>query len=281
MLKCFRGFSLLELALILVVLGVMMALGVGVLSSVVKNNKMKETESILEEVREALIGYLLSNGRLPCPDSNGDGQEDFSSGSCTCDWPDCFLPCVTINVRCNDAYGQKLYYDVDSTFTSFSSLRGFCVHAPYITPTIQVTDGSSSYHVVAIIISSGAQDSDNDGFRLDGENSDDDSIFVQESVPVSNSYDDFTEEISLANLLSHLCDSNLRRLKIRISNGYLCYHGNLYNNSHGYIFLEAGETVRENSCYGSSKTFDELRNIDWSGDRDGVIDWDGSYWSDF
>ncbi len=278
-----RGFSLLELALILVVLGVMMALGVGVLSSIVKNNKMRETESILEQVRKSLVGYVMSNGRLPCPDADGDGQEDSSSGSCTCSWPNCFLPYVTLNVRSTDAYGRRLYYYVDDAFTTFTSLRGFCVHALYITSTLQVSSNSncsSGYYIAAIIISAGRQDANGDGLRLDGENADTDSCFVQESVPISNNYDDFAKELSSAWLLSRACDTNLRRLKIQISNGHLCYNGNVYDNSHGYIFLGSGETIRENSCSGNLKTFDELRSIDWSGDRDGMINWDGSNWSD-
>jgi len=281
--KNFRAFSLLELALILVVLGAIMTLGVGVLSSIVKNNKMRETESILEEVRESLVGYVMTNGRLPCPDADGDGHEDSSSGSCTCSLPDCFLPYVTINVRGSDAYGRKLYYNVDSIFTTFSTLRGFCVHAPYITPSIQVSgnsDCSSGYYIAAIVISGGRKDSDGDNLILDGENADNDSCFVQESVSISNNYDDFTKEISLAWLLSRACDTNLRKLKIRISGGNLCYNGNTYDSSHGYIFLGSGETIRENSCSGDLKTFDELRNIDWSGDRDGMIKWDGFSWSD-
>ncbi len=245
--KRFYAFTFIELAVILVVIGILMGFGVGLFGSLIKNSKIRKTESILQEARETLIGYVMVNGHLPCPDADGDGQSDSSSGMCTCSWPSCFLPGVTLGTRANDAYGHHLYYDVDSTFTSFSSLRGFCVHAPYITPTIQVTDGSSSYHVVAIIISSGAQDSDNDGSKLDGENTDG-SPFVQESVTFSNNYDDLTKEVSNEWLLAHICDINLRRIKIRISAGYLCYHGKTYSSSNDNIFLSPDDTVQEYSC---------------------------------
>jgi len=242
-----EGFTFLELALILVVIGILMGFGVGLLGSLIKNSKFRKTESILEQSREALVGYVMSNGHLPCPDADGDGQEDSSSGSCTCSWPNCFLPEVTVGIRSLDAYGHKLYYDVDDTFTSFTSLRGFCVHTPYITPAIQVTDGSSSYSIVAIVISPGLKDADDDGNKLDGEN-EDGSPFVQEGVSVSNIYDDITKEISVDWLLARICDTNLRRIKIQISNGYLCYHGKTYSSSDNNIFLSLGDTVHEYSC---------------------------------
>jgi len=241
------GFTFLELALILVVIGILMGFGVGILGSLIKNSKFRKTDSILEQARETLVGYLMTNGRLPCPDADGDGQEDGSAGTCSCSWSNCFLPEVTVGVRARDAYGHKLYYKVDDIFTTFTALRGFCVHASYITPNISVTDSSSEYAIAAILISPGFRDADGDGNKLDGENADG-SPFVQESVSVSNNYDDLTKEISVDWLLARICDTNLRRIKIQISNGYLCYHGKTYSSSDNNIFLSSGDTVQEYSC---------------------------------
>ena len=67
LLPCPRaGFTLIEIAIVLVVLGLLLGAGVGLIGSLVKQAKRSETRTRLKEDAESLLGYALQNaGRLP------------------------------------------------------------------------------------------------------------------------------------------------------------------------------------------------------------------------
>lgn len=71
-----RGYTLIEMALALVVLGVVMV--VGWRFSVMANQRMVEIEAppALAAADQALVGFAAVHSRLPCPDTTGDGRED-------------------------------------------------------------------------------------------------------------------------------------------------------------------------------------------------------------
>lgn len=75
--RAFRGYTLIELAIALALLGLVAVLLWRFGS--VASQRIAETEApqILEEANQALIGYAMANHRLPCPDTsaNGDGFE--------------------------------------------------------------------------------------------------------------------------------------------------------------------------------------------------------------
>jgi prepilin-type N-terminal cleavage/methylation domain-containing protein len=78
-----RGFTLIEVAVAMLVLAVLLA-GIAVpIAAQVQLRRQDETRRLLEDARDAILGFAASNGRLPCPatdDSNG--QESFTpSGS--------------------------------------------------------------------------------------------------------------------------------------------------------------------------------------------------------
>lgn len=68
-----QGFSLLELALVLAILGVVGGLSVPLLQTQIHRNKTIRTEEHQEIVMTALGHYVARTGQLPCPaaDSNG------------------------------------------------------------------------------------------------------------------------------------------------------------------------------------------------------------------
>jgi prepilin-type N-terminal cleavage/methylation domain-containing protein len=80
-----RGFSLLEMAVVLLILGLLLTGLLSPLSAQRQNVKIVEAKEQLEEVKEALLGFAAMNGRLPCPtfqDNNGVEASRDAQGRC-------------------------------------------------------------------------------------------------------------------------------------------------------------------------------------------------------
>lgn len=71
------GFTLVELAVVIVVLGLLLALLIGMSSSLVSQQRMQTTRTRLAAVDTALALYVSINKRLPCP---ADGRVGASTG---------------------------------------------------------------------------------------------------------------------------------------------------------------------------------------------------------
>ncbi|MGA7296515.1 MAG: prepilin-type N-terminal cleavage/methylation domain-containing protein [Rhodanobacteraceae bacterium] len=74
--KKHAGYTLLELSIVLVVLGIVIVLiwrFVGFDADYALSNSQR---ALLRSADQAVSGFVLSNNRLPCPDTNGDGVED-------------------------------------------------------------------------------------------------------------------------------------------------------------------------------------------------------------
>jgi len=104
------GFTILELALTLAILAV---LSVGILVpfvAQVSQRNIANTERILEQAKEALLGYAIVNGRLPCPATDtSKGKESVSNpatGLCTSFFG--YLPAATLGFTPIDSEGYAL-----------------------------------------------------------------------------------------------------------------------------------------------------------------------------
>lgn len=81
--KSNRGFTLIEVAVVFVIMALMLAAAIEPLSRSIERNKIAETDVILNDVMEALYGFAMANGRLPCPTSasaNPPGAEEPAGG---------------------------------------------------------------------------------------------------------------------------------------------------------------------------------------------------------
>jgi prepilin-type N-terminal cleavage/methylation domain-containing protein len=62
-----RGFSLVEIAIVMVIIAILIT-AVGIpLATQVDQQRNVETQKQLEQIKEAIYGYAMANGRLPCP----------------------------------------------------------------------------------------------------------------------------------------------------------------------------------------------------------------------
>ena len=116
--RCGTGFSMIELAVALVVIAILLGSILVPLNTQVESRNYDETQRILERAREALLGYASANGRFPCPASlmAGSGAEDFidvAAGTCglTTTFGNVyigFLPAATLGLAPVDGNGYAL-----------------------------------------------------------------------------------------------------------------------------------------------------------------------------
>ena len=68
-----HGFTLLEITVVLFIVGLMIAGLFGPLETQLEARDRRQTQESLQEIADALYGFALTNRRLPCPDTDGDG----------------------------------------------------------------------------------------------------------------------------------------------------------------------------------------------------------------
>lgn len=112
--KTISGFSLVELAIAIFIMALLLGSILVPLQSQVRSRKLDETDRILEQSRDAMLGYVLANGRFPCPAApGGNGQESFAAGgnatngNCS-NFFNGFLPATTLGMAPLDSSGYLL-----------------------------------------------------------------------------------------------------------------------------------------------------------------------------
>jgi prepilin-type N-terminal cleavage/methylation domain-containing protein len=172
-----KGFSLLEMAIVLTIVGLLLAGLLPFLTGQIEQQHRSETRKQLDDIQQALFGFALSNGRLPCPADgtiatvaglvNGAGLEKVG---CTAGANGGVLPWVTLGVNETDAWGRRFTYRVTPDFADAVSTTTYagCIPIPAPTQssfalcssgnlTIGLTAGATNVanNIPAIIISHG------------------------------------------------------------------------------------------------------------------------------
>ncbi|MEQ1813490.1 MAG: prepilin-type N-terminal cleavage/methylation domain-containing protein [Candidatus Nitrotoga sp.] len=118
------GFSLIELAIVLLVIGLLLGGLIPTISSQIEQQRANETRKQLEEIKQALTGFVIAYGRLPCADTNADGNED--TPCIVAVTTEGQLPWKTLGVVEQDAWQQVWRYRVDQNFSkAFTLTTGF------------------------------------------------------------------------------------------------------------------------------------------------------------
>ena len=131
-----RGFSLIEMAFVLVIVTLLLGGLLVPFATQVEQKRIGETNKALEEIKEALIGYALSHGpvgapHLPCPDANAgaiapninnDGLEDRQADG-ECERSEGNLPWATLGVGNQDAWGNRFHYRVTPAFSKSDGFK--------------------------------------------------------------------------------------------------------------------------------------------------------------
>lgn len=123
-----NGFTLLELAVVLVIVSLLIG---GMMMPLSAQNDLRnstETTKSLNDLREALIGFALVHGYLPCPapadlSSNGLAAErDAATGNCPTRVG--LLPWATLGTGRLDSWGHYYRYSVTPVFSNNGSGSG-------------------------------------------------------------------------------------------------------------------------------------------------------------
>lgn len=127
-----RGFTLAELAIVLLIVGLLLAGILTPISTQVDLQRITQTQKMLDEAKDALIGYTASQSppHLPCPDKTtapglgtaNDGQEDFDPTTGQCVTQEGNIPWSTLGVAPVDSWGNRLHYRVTAAFSNRSPL---------------------------------------------------------------------------------------------------------------------------------------------------------------
>jgi len=113
------GFSLVEMAVVLVIVGLMIGGLLAPLSAQIEQRRTGETQRALDDAKEALIGFALLNGYLPCPAvSPSNGLEDRSGHLCTDNKRQGYLPWATLGLPKLDSWNHLYRYSVTPAFTN-------------------------------------------------------------------------------------------------------------------------------------------------------------------
>lgn len=106
-----RGFTLIEMAIVLAIIATLSVAALAPFAVRQEARERRETADALDRALEALYGFALIHGRLPCPDdiANRDGREDRQDAH-TCTNSHGLLPHVDLGVPGSDAWGGRLRY---------------------------------------------------------------------------------------------------------------------------------------------------------------------------
>lgn len=173
------GFTLIEMAIVLLIVTLLLTGLVPTISSQIEQRQRNETRKQLDEIRDALLGFALTYGRLPCPAPANSNGNEIPSGGGVCSVADGFVPAATLGITPTDSQGyaldgwsNRIRYAVTTAnsnafnFTTFNGMQSVgmgtltpnlavCASATGITATTCGTAISLANNAVAVIYSIG------------------------------------------------------------------------------------------------------------------------------
>jgi prepilin-type N-terminal cleavage/methylation domain-containing protein len=133
-----RGFTLIEIAIVIVVIGLLVGGGLTAISPVIQSARLSETKQKMATVDSAVLGYIITNGCLPCPAArniggtptglSNDGADQLVTAPCATDQT-CLgaadaaglVPWVTLGLSqddVTDGFGRMFTFAVDGELTN-------------------------------------------------------------------------------------------------------------------------------------------------------------------
>jgi prepilin-type N-terminal cleavage/methylation domain-containing protein len=224
-----RGFTLIEIAIVMVIIGVLAGGGVSLMGMLTKRKARTETIEYLKQAQAALISFADINGRLPWADTSGDGAENAGSSSGN-------LPYQTLRLSPTDPYKRTLRYEFNANLgtnltASCSALRAGLSGGPNM---VDADGAASSFPIAAILVSAGTMDADSDGNVFDdistgthqGDNRDGNPNYIRH--PSVDNFDDLVVYLGENELYGKICE--YLALAVNNTSGATVY---VYNSTQG------------------------------------------------
>jgi prepilin-type N-terminal cleavage/methylation domain-containing protein len=201
-----NGFTLLEIAIVMVIIGILAGGGVGLMRMLTERKARNATVDYLQQVRTALVSYAANNGRLPWADSDADGAENSGAAMGT-------LPYLTLQIAPADAYRRNLRYEINANLATGRTATCTALRAGLtIRPQVVDADGvATAFSVAAVLVSAGPMDADSNGSVFDaltagthqGNNASGNPNYLRN--PPVLAFDDLTAYIGGNELSAHVC----------------------------------------------------------------------------
>ncbi len=227
--SCEKGFSLIELSIVLVIVGLLMSAGVGMMKNMREMSRISKEKSNLAMIKNSLVSYALSRGKLP---------------SKNCATPPCELPYVELNLSSvsKDTNGLPYGYDVTDRLTQTNSgilcsilfeldnyytwlgspANAGCGGSDLVcvTNTTDVDNGNigtagQGYYLAAYIVSRGEDK------VFGAKNSNGDREYEMSSNPYDSTVgrDDLVIELSFGELSANICNAQNTKIEVTILGG--------------------------------------------------------------
>ena len=119
-----NGFTLIEIAVVLVIVGVLVGSFIGTFADRIDTTRQNNTKKELEEIKQVVMAFVYSGVApyaLPCPDSdippNGIADVD-GAGNCDAGAAVGTLPWITLGMGQEDDWGTRYSYWVDTNYAN-------------------------------------------------------------------------------------------------------------------------------------------------------------------
>ena len=109
------GFSLIELAVVMFIMVLLLGSLLVPLQTQVEQRQYSDTEKALNDIRDALLGFAVTYGRLPCADTDGDGNENTPCAIAPT--AQGLLPWKDLGVTSTDPWGNAWRYRPNRNFS--------------------------------------------------------------------------------------------------------------------------------------------------------------------
>ncbi len=139
-----HGFTLIEMAIVFLIIGALLSYTFMPLRAQLETANIKEARGKLAEIEQALYGFAIANGRLPCPTLPGEGGLSMPQDPPdACDSSIGFVPSGTLGLKgetnCDgllvDPWGRPYRYSVTDSDVNSDDVDDFVVSGQLRDPT--------------------------------------------------------------------------------------------------------------------------------------------------
>ncbi|MGB8718496.1 MAG: type II secretion system protein [Desulfobacterales bacterium] len=205
-LKGQNGFSLIEIAIVMVIIGLLAGGGVSLMGMLTARKARSDTQQYLLLAKNALVTFAVVNGRLPWADTDGDGQANPHAAVGT-------LPYGELQISPADAYKRALKYALNSSLGADRAVSCSALHSGLsASPLVVDADGAApAFAAAAVLVSAGPMDADSSGNVFDavavgshrGDNTDGAPNYLRH--PPADGFDDLTTYLGGTELFAAAC----------------------------------------------------------------------------